>query len=289
MDSSVQKVRAFEAAARLGSMSRAAEELGVAQSTLSRSVASLEQSWGVRLFDRHGPMLSLTRDGERLLPDARALCEASAALCRRVSRMSALEDGCVSMAAPSSVVAMRLPGPLGRFSADHPGVEVNINECTYGEAERLLLGGAVELAFIPNRLEDQGFISSVYDKDEIVVVAPLGHFAPEPASIPVETLLGERFIADTETAPLLQRELKAPCINCETSNITAILAMVEAGLGISIMPRMLLRNCTAAVKIYPIEPEEDRVVGLAVQRPTAMAPAVEQMFHHIVECCKDLD
>ena len=80
MDSSVQKVRAFEAAARLGSMSRAAEELGVAQSTLSRSVASLEQSWGVRLFDRHGPMLSLTRDGERLLPDARALCEASAAL-----------------------------------------------------------------------------------------------------------------------------------------------------------------------------------------------------------------
>lgn len=49
-------------------MSRAAEELGVAQSTLSRSVASLEQSWGVRLFDRHGPMLSLTRDGERLLP-----------------------------------------------------------------------------------------------------------------------------------------------------------------------------------------------------------------------------
>ena len=54
--------------------------------------------------------------------------------------------------------------------------------------------------------------------------------------------------------------------------------MVEAGLGISIMPRMLLRSCTAAVKIYPIEPEEDRVVGLAVQRPTAMAPAVEQMF-----------
>ena len=239
MDSSVQKVRAFEAAARLGSMSRAAEELGVAQSTLSRSVASLEQSWGVRLFDRHGPMFSLTRDGERLLPDARALCEASAALCRRVSRMSALEDGCVSMAAPSSVVAMRLPGPLGRFSADHPGVEVNINECTYGEAERLLLGGAVELAFIPNRLEDQGFISSVYDKDEIVVVAPPGHFAPEPASIPVETLLGERFIADTETAPLLQRELKAPRINCETSNITAILAMVEAGLGVSLDVRHL--------------------------------------------------
>ena len=54
------------------------------------------------------------------------------------------------------------------------------------------------------------------------------------------------------------------------------------------MPQMLLRDCKAAVKVYPIEPEEYRVVGLAVQRPASMAPAVEQMFHHIVECCKDL-
>ena len=63
----------------------------------------------------------------------------------------------------------------------------------------------------------------------------------------------------------------------------------QAGLGISIMPRMLLRSCTAAVKIYPIEPEEYRVVGLAVQRPTAMAPAVEQMCHHIVDFCRQMD
>ena len=66
-------------------------------------------------------------------------------------------------------------------------------------------------------------------------------------------------------------------------------AMVEAGLGISIMPQMLLRDCKAAVKIYPIEPEEYRVVGLAVQRPAAMAPAVEQMFHHIVDYCKQVE
>ena len=48
--------------------------------------------------------------------------------------------------------------------------------------------------------------------------------------------------------------------------------MVEAGLGISIMPQMLLRDCKAAIKIYPIEPEEDRVVGLAVQPPRRNRP-----------------
>ena len=76
---------------------------------------------------------------------------------------------------------------------------------------------------------------------------------------------------------------------CHVIDDQSNIAMVEAGLGISIMPRMLLRSCTAAVKIYPIEPEEDRVVGLAVQRPTAMAPAVEQMFHHIVDFCRQMD
>ena len=76
---------------------------------------------------------------------------------------------------------------------------------------------------------------------------------------------------------------------CHVIDDQSNIAMVEAGLGISIMPRMLLRDCKAAVKVYPIEPEEYRVVGLAVQRPASMAPAVEQMFHHIVEYCHELD
>ena len=154
---------------------------------------------------------------------------------------------------------------------------MNINECTYGEAERLLLGGAVELAFIPNRLEDQGFISSVYDKDEIVVVAPPGHFAPEPASIPVETLLGERFIADTETAPLLQRELKAPRINCETSNITAILAMVEAGLGVSLLPSLALERTGFSLDVRHLATPAHRELYL-VRRRTADLSLAAQAF-----------
>lgn len=281
MGASVSKIRAFAEAARLGSISRAAEELGVAQSTLSRSVASLEQEWGVRLFDRHGPALALSVDGERLLGEARAACDAYDALDRRVRGLRSLSDGCVSMAAPSSVVAMRLPGPLGRFSAEHPGVEVSINECTYGEAERLLLSGAVELAFIPNRLEDQGYISTVYDKDEIVVVAPRGHFAPEPADIAVEQLLGERFIADTETAPLLQRELKGPCIHCETSNITAILAMVEAGLGVSLLPSLALERTGFELDVRHLRRPTHRVLYLVRRREADLSLAARAFLAYL--------
>ena len=94
---------------------------------------------------------------------------------------------------------------------------------------------------------------------------------------------------DAEMRQFLKKYSIATERRCHVIDDQSNIAMVEAGLGISIMPRMLLRKCTAAVKIYPIQPEEDRVVGLAVQRPTAMAPAVEQMFHHIVEYCQHLD
>ena len=66
----------------------------------------------------------------------------------------------------------------------------------------------------------------------------------------------------------------------------ANISMVEAGVGMSILPQLTIKDCAANIQILPIEPAEERVVGLALPRPSAMAPAVEQMFNHIVEYCK---
>ena len=65
--------------------------------------------------------------------------------------------------------------------------------------------------------------------------------------------------------------------------------MVEAGLGISIMPQMLLRDCKGCDQDLSHRARGKTVVGLAVQRPAAMAPAVEQMFHHIVDYCRQIE
>ncbi|MFV8221755.1 hypothetical protein [Faecalibacterium hattorii] len=95
---------------------------------------------------------------------------------------------------------------------------------------------------------------------------------------------GQSFVVQCDATDAEMRQFLKKCFKisterrCHVIDDQSNIAMVEAGLGISIMPQMLLRDCKAAIKIYPIEPEEDRVVGLAVQRPAAMAPAVEQMF-----------
>ena len=277
MDTNIRKIEAFVAAARAGSITSAARELGLAQSTASRAVSSLEDDWGVRLFDRCGPELRITAEGRRLLSDAEGVCDAYGRLGRHVAGLRALDDGSLGIAAPTSIVAMRLPGPLGRFAADHPGVDVNIVECTYGEAERHLFDGTVDLAFIPNAPTGEEFVSTLYDKDEIVVVAPRGHFSPEPAAVSIESLLNERFIADTETAPLLQRELTNLRIHCETSDITAILAMVEAGLGVSLLPGLALERTGFDVDVRPLAQPAHRSLYL-VRRPEAELSLAARAF-----------
>lgn len=281
MDPNIRKIQAFCAAARLGSISAAARELGSAQSTVSRAIASLEGDWGVRLFERKGPELRITSDGRGLLEDARGLCAAFSKLERRVDGMRGLESGSLGIAAPTSIVAMRLPGPLGRFAADHPGIEVNILECTYGEAARQLIDGMVDLAFIPSEPKGGDFASTVYDKDEIVVVAPRGHFSAREGAVALDDLLDERFIADTETAPLLQRELTNLRIHCETSDITAILAMVEAGLGVSLLPSLALERTGFDLDVRHLEQPAYRTLSLVRRRTADLSLAARAFLEYL--------
>lgn len=286
MEANIHKIGAFVATARLGSITRAARELGCTQSTASRMVSSLEEEWGVRLFERRGPQLSLTGEGERLLRAAREVIAACDGLDRCVRGIAELEVGSVDVAAPSSVVSQRLAGPLGRFVADHPRVEVNLYETTYDEAECMLRAGRADLSFVSTRLEGDGIVSTPFVRDEIVVVTPRGHFADAARSIPIRQLLDERFIADTETAPLLQRELTSPCIRCQTSDITAILALVEAGLGISLLPSLALERAERRVDVRHLEVPAYRTIYLAHCAHEGLAPAPAAFLGYLDGCAE---
>lgn len=138
VEANIRKFRAFVTSARLGSFTRAAEDLGCTQSTVSRMVASLEADWQLRLFHRRGTALVLTSDGEAVLEDADRLCRSYDDLLRHVESLRGLSSGSIAIAAPSSIVALRLAKPLGAFVRSHPDVQVNIIESTYGEAQSLM-------------------------------------------------------------------------------------------------------------------------------------------------------
>ena len=122
MEANIHKFQAFVKAAECGSFTRTAQQLGYTQSSVSRMVQGLEEDWGVRLFERAGGTVRLTKEGERLLPEARAVVQSFERLTMKVDDINGLESGNVSIAAPSSIVSWKLARPLGAFAEDHPNI-----------------------------------------------------------------------------------------------------------------------------------------------------------------------
>lgn len=106
-----------------------------------------------------------------------------------------------------------------------------------------------------------------------MIVAPPSHFS-KPGAIPIEALVDELFVADTETAPLLQRELRRSNVRCVTSNTSAILAMVEAGLGISLLPSLALEGSSTHLDIRHLETPACRSMYLVHHRRADLSLAV---------------
>ena len=90
-----------------------------------------------------------------------------------------------------------------------------------------------------------------------------------------------RFIADTETAPLVQRKLQGPCIRCQTSNIAAILAMVEAGLGVSLLPSLAIERADYDVDVRHLANPAYRTLYLVRRRLTDMGLAARAFLDYL--------
>lgn len=276
MDNVIRRYRTFACVAWHKSYTKAAEELGCTPSTVSRMVASLEEHCGFPLFERRGGEQELSREGAQLLSDVELLLDDYERLQRRIEALRGPDAGCLAIAAPSSIVATQLAEPLGRLVAEHPGVSVELHETTYHDAVRLLAEGTVDLAFTAEGDRPAGMESEVFFRDELLVISRPGRF-PAGERIPIASLIDEPFVADSETALLLQRELRHASVRCTTASMEAIIAMVEQGMGVSLVPELALVPSHANVQVNHLKRRAWRVIYL-MRRPQAELPRVAQAF-----------
>lgn len=277
MDTNVNKYRALLTSVRLGSFSRAAEELGHTPSAVSRMVRDLERDWDVRLVERRPGGIVPTPESHELLRTAESICAGFDRLERQVSSMADREEGAVAIAAPSSVVSFALPGPVSRFLRDHPGVGMSVTVGTYAGAAQLLRQGSVDFAFTPEPPEVPEVVAHPFWTDRLVVVMPHGHPLEARSEIPVEALVSEAFIADDETAPLLLDRLANVRMRFTASDMCGLLAMVEQGLGVSLVPMMVLGGNTFDLSVRPLQGAVKRSLYLA-HRPAGALTAIGCAF-----------
>ena len=233
-----------------GSFSRAARLNFVTQSAVSQQLRALERHYGRRLIDRGARRtLQVTEAGKLLLGEARAVVERLAALEDQLRPRPDVVAGTVTIASVYSVGLHTLPAPMKTFLRAHPHVNLRLSYRRTDEIYQACLDGGVDLGVvaIPARRSQIEIVS--LRPDELVLVCPPDHPLARRARLTGASLANQRFIAfdrDIPTRRLVDRFLRGArtpvTITMELDNIETIKRSVEAGLGISILPRSALEN-----------------------------------------------
>ena len=285
MENPLLKYLAFVKTVETGSFTKAAEELHYAQSSVSKMIADLEAEWGMTLLERSKSGVGLTSAGEQLLPTIRKLLSGYTELEGQIFRMNGLETGIVRIGTFSSVAINWLPNIFSRLQRDYPGIEYEMLLGDYREVEQWIKGGRVDCGFL--RLPTpENFDTIPLKQDEYKVILPVGHPLAEKKTIPLADLDGQPFLllehgGKTEVSDLLESRRVHPDIRFTTWEDFAIMAMVERGMGVSILPDLILKRVPYQIEIRPLEEPYYRSIGLAMKNRAHLTPAVQKFMEYL--------
>lgn len=256
-------VRAVE----LGSVTRAAEEFGYTQSGASHLLSALEEETGFALTRRSRAGVRLTSEGEKLLPAVRALLREEEVLRQQIAQINGLTLGTIRVGAFTSVAVNWLPGIIKRFSAEYPGIDFKLLNGDYHDVETWMGEGALDVAFIALPAAGDYPVTPLKE-DPILAVLPPDHPLAARASFPIQAIETEPFISFLESSDHDVRRAIAdadvrPNVRFTTKDDYAIMAMVENGLGISLMPELVLKGRAEKLRVMPLDPTAHRVIALA--------------------------
>ncbi len=236
-------LRLFLATAREGSIARAAEREHIAPSALSRRMADLEQAFGVPLLVRSPHGISLTEAGQTAFARAAQIDDDLQLLVREVQAQSGAICGTVRLAANHSSVVGFLPERLRAFLAKYPLVEVAMQERTSAEVIRACLDDRADVGVGVKADAPKGLEAWFFATDPLIVVLPAGHSLARKRSLRFADVLDFPLVGVQSGGALDQflRERavgvrKALSIRVSVVSFDAVCRMVEAGLGIAVVP-----------------------------------------------------
>ena len=288
---SMQKYEAFVRTVELGSLSLAAEELGYTQSGVSHMLSSLEDELGIRLVTRSRAGVRLTDAGERVLPVMRGILGGEEQLRQIIADVRGLDAGTVRVGAFTSVAVHWLPEILKEFQDVYPGIRFQLKNGDYYDVENWLHSREIDVGFVRMPFEG-GFFCTPLVEDRLLAILPKGHPLARRKRFPIKQAAREPFISlpessaqDTRT-PLDAAGVK-PDIRFTTKDDYALIAMVASGLGMSIVPELLLSGRENEVAALELDTPSSRTIGLAMQPEETVGPATVRFVSHVMRWVRE--
>lgn len=246
MDASILKYMAFIKTVECGSFTKAAEILNYSQSGISRMINDLEKEWKVTILERNRAGVRLTSDGLRLLPYAQSICEEYRKLQMQVDDLNDLQSGLIRIGTFSSVATHWLPNIISRFQKDYPNIDYELLLGDYFEIEEWISEGRVDCGFLRSPVIPE-FDSIQLERDDLLAILPENHPLATSDEISITSLCEEPFMllekgGKADIADVFESCGLSPRVHFTTWDDYAIMSMVESGLGVSILPQLILKR-----------------------------------------------
>ncbi len=276
--STLLQLKSFVTVVDEGGFTAASRRLGLSQPAVSRAVATLEKELGLPLLVRGRDGLSLTEAGSLALTHAREAVRQLTLMRTEVAALAGEITGTLSLASLPSVTGTLVAPQLRAFTERHPAVTIRLLEGSEEEVRDWLDQGAAEAGVVS--LPIKGLDSAALGEQDMVAVVPADNRLGGWAEVGYAELAKEPFIRSTGGCaevftPVARRAGVEFDVAFEAREMSAVLEMVRAGLGVSILPSAGLPDLPDGVVVCPLTPKTVRRLGVAV---SASASAAARAF-----------
>jgi len=286
----VHQLAYFESVSRHLHFTRAAEELNVAQPSVSQQIRKLEDELGTPLFHRMKRNVALTEAGTLFLRHTRAILQQLEEARVEVQELSGLRKGSLAVGAPPSVGTHLLPKALAAFSRKHPGISLTFREAGSRTLVKLLEDGELDLAVVIQPIRHPVLETMPLLEEELLLAVPRSHrLATRTGRVKLGELATEPFVLLREGAYDIRDQTLAACrrvgfepnVALDGGEMDSVLRFVAEGLGIAILPEMVLGDVdprTGPVAVRLQSPRLTRTLVLARRRDRYFSAAAQEFM-----------
>lgn len=289
---SIRKYIAYLRTIETGSITQAANELGYTQSAVSKMISDLEADWQCTLLTRNHSGIEISSDGMVLLPTIREIIKDYEDLNFAVSELHGTQAGTLRIGSFTSFSTSVLPAILKSFHEKYPNIQIQLLNGEYNEISDWLRRGVVDCGFLAMPASTE-FETTFLLRDSLVAILPLEHPMAGDAVFPLSQLPNECFInlkeiQDYEINRFLEQSSISPRVTYDVTSDFALLSMVEAGLGISIVHKLILHPKRYQVACLPLDISQSRNIGIAFKRDIVPSTITRIFTEHVIAEAKKL-
>lgn len=276
---------AFLRVLECNSFSDAARVMGYTQSAVSQMMKALEEELGVTLLLRSRTGVTLTREGELLLPYIRDVANAHRMLSEQAANFRGLQRGTIRIGTFTSISSQLLPPVMKAFREAHPNLRFELHQGLYSEIEEWVRTGVVDFGFT-DASRVTPFVCEPVFRDTMLAVLPEGHPLGENIFVQVGQLKQEPFILlDEGRGGGIVHDMVAahPEIDVQyrVADDYSILTMVENSLGIAVLPELVLKNTNHRVIARQLQPQLRRTLGVIYPKREGLSTAARAFLRDL--------